>query len=141
MWRYVLLLVWPRQLSNDYSYAQIPLAQGTVLDWIGCLLLVGGALAALWQARRNRPVLFFAWFSFVTFLPVSNLLFATGTILGERLMYLPSAGLVAIVAIALRASLARAPRPGGALPHRSFASLSLQQVRARSRGTLTGPAT
>jgi len=108
MWRYVLLLVWPRQLSNDYSYAQIPLAQGTVLDWTGCLLLVGGALAALWQARRNRPVLFFAWFSFVTFLPVSNLLFATGTILGERLMYLPSAGLVAIVAVALRdLSLAR----------------------------------
>ena len=63
MWRYVLLLVWPRQLSNDYSSTQIPLAQGTVLDWIGCLLLVGGALAALWQARRNRPVLFFALFS------------------------------------------------------------------------------
>ena len=102
MFRYVTLLVWPAHLSNDYSYAQIPLARGTAVDWIGCVLLAGGAAAALWQARRNRPILFFATFAFVTFLPASNLLFATGTIMGERLVYLPSAGLVALVAIGLR---------------------------------------
>jgi len=102
MFRYVTLLVWPAHLSNDYSYAQIPLARGTSADWIGCALLAGGAAAALWQARRNKPVLFFALFAFITFLPASNLLFATGTIMGERLIYLPSAGLVALAAIGLR---------------------------------------
>ena len=102
MFRYITLLVWPAHLSNDYSYAQIPPAQGTAADWIGCALLAGGAAAAIWQARRNKAVLFFAAFAFVTFLPASNLLFATGTIMGERLVYLPSAGLVALAAIGLR---------------------------------------
>ena len=102
MWRYVTLLVWPAHLSNDYSYAQIPLALGTAADWIGCALLAGGAAAAIWQARRNRAILFFAVFALVTFLPASNLLFATGTIMGERLIYLPSAGLVALAAMGLR---------------------------------------
>ncbi len=102
MFRYVILLVWPAHLSKEYSYAQIPQTRGTAADWIGCALLVGGAAAALWQARRNRAIVFFAAFAFVTFLPASNLLFATGTIMGERLLYLPSAGLVALAAIGLR---------------------------------------
>lgn len=101
MWRYVALLIWPAHLSNDYSYPQITLATGTVIDWIAVVLLVGGTLAALWQLRGNRAALFFAAAAFITFLPVSNLLFATGTIMGERLVYLPSAGLAALAAIGL----------------------------------------
>ncbi len=100
-WRYLLLLLWPAHLSNDYSYPQIPLATGSVADWVGVVLLAGGAAAALWQARANRAVLFFASLAFITFLPVSNLLFATGTIMGERLVYLPSAGLAALAAAVL----------------------------------------
>jgi tetratricopeptide (TPR) repeat protein len=99
--RYVALLLWPAHLSNDYSFAQIPLAQGTAAEWFGVALLAAGAAAALWQTRRDRRFLFFAAFAFITFLPASNLLFATGTIMGERLLYLPSAGLVAIAAIGL----------------------------------------
>ncbi|MGC4082363.1 MAG: DUF1736 domain-containing protein [Vicinamibacterales bacterium] len=99
MWRYVALLVWPARLSNDYSYPQIQLATGSAIDWLGVALLVGGVLLALWQGRRNRALLFFAALAFITFLPVSNLLFATGTIMGERLVYLPSAGLAALVAL------------------------------------------
>jgi hypothetical protein len=101
MWRYIARLAWPVHLSADYSYPQIPLASGTAVDWIACLLLVGGTAAALWQVRTNRAVLFFAGFALLTFLPVSNLLFASGTIMGERLVYLPSAGLAALVAIAI----------------------------------------
>ncbi|MFN7916743.1 MAG: DUF1736 domain-containing protein [Vicinamibacterales bacterium] len=101
MWRYIALLAWPAHLSNDYSYPQIPLAAGTAADWASVTLLGIGVLAALWQARAQRAVLFFAAFAFITFLPVSNLLFATGTIMGERLVYLPSAGLAALVAAGL----------------------------------------
>ena len=109
--RYLALLVWPAHLSNDYSYAQIPLAESTAAGWIGVALLLGGASVAFWQARGNRPALFFAAFAFVTFLPASNLLFATGTIMGERLIYLPSAGIIAVVAIGLW-QLASIPRMG-----------------------------
>jgi hypothetical protein len=52
-------------------------------------------------ARRHRSVAFLAAFAIVAFLPVSNLLFTTGTIFGERLLYLPSVGLVALAAILL----------------------------------------
>lgn len=101
MWRYVALLAWPAHLSNDYSYPQIPLAAGTPADWASVVLLGAGVVAGLWQARRSRAILFFAAFALTAFLPVSNLLFATGTIMAERLTYLPSAGLAAIAAIAL----------------------------------------
>lgn len=102
MWRYLALIAWPAHLSSDYSFPQVPLATPNVAGWAGSLLLVAGATAALWQARANRALLFFAAFAFVTFLPASNLLFATGTIMGERLVYLPSAGLMVLIAIGLR---------------------------------------
>lgn len=101
MWRYLTLLAWPARLSNDYSFAQIPLAADTLAEWIGVGLLVVGAILGLVQLRAHRAALFFALFALVTFLPASNLLFASGTIMGERLVYLPSAGLAALVALAL----------------------------------------
>ncbi len=101
MGRYLLLLAWPARLSNDYSYAQVPLASGTPVEWLTCLLLVGGTVGALWRLRAQRDVLFFAAFALITFLPASNLLFQTGTIMGERLVYLPSAGLAGLAAIGL----------------------------------------
>jgi hypothetical protein len=101
VWQYLWLLVWPNRLSNDYSYGQIPLASMTTIDWASSALLIVGGLAATWQARRNREVLFFMGVSFITFLPASNLLFATGTIMGERLVYLPSGGLAVLLALGL----------------------------------------
>lgn len=101
-WRYLALIAWPATLSADYSYAQIPLAGGHVGEWLACVALVGAVAAALWLARANRPVLFFSGFALLTFLPASNLLFPTGTIMAERLLYLPSAGIAAVVAIAMK---------------------------------------
>lgn len=101
MWRYVALMAWPARLSNDYSYPQIPLASGTPVEWAAVALLGAGVIAALWQVRTQRNVLLLAALSCITFLPASNLLFTTGTIMGERLAYLPSAGFAGIAAIAL----------------------------------------
>jgi hypothetical protein len=115
MWRYLMLLAWPARLSNDYSYAQIPLATGSVGEWFAVVLLVGGLLGLFWELRHNRAVLFFAGFGFLMFLPASNLLFATGTIMGERLMYLPSAGLAALAAVGLR-SLTAGIEPSASTP-------------------------
>jgi tetratricopeptide (TPR) repeat protein len=54
----------------------------------------------VWHLGRRSPVLlFFAGFAAVTLLPGSNLVVPIGTIMAERLLYLPTAGLAACVAL------------------------------------------
>jgi tetratricopeptide (TPR) repeat protein len=61
--------------------------------------------------RRNRTAFFFAAFAAVTFAPGSNLLFATGTIMAERLIYLPCLGVMACVVLAIYAISQRVSMP------------------------------
>jgi len=116
MLRYVWLFVWPLRLSADYSYAHITVVDGGPWMWaaVASVPVVAGALALLW--RLNRAAFFFAAFSLTTFLPASNLLFPAGTIMAERVMYLPSAGLAALVAILI------APLSAHATPRRALAA-------------------
>jgi hypothetical protein len=94
MGRYLKLLVWPARLSSDYSYGQIPLATGTVWEWAACVAISALGVLLVLQFRR-QPVLFFGGlFAFGAFLPTSNLLFPIGTIMAERLLYLPAFGLI-----------------------------------------------
>jgi tetratricopeptide (TPR) repeat protein len=92
MTKYLWLLVWPAKLSADYSYSQIPIASGTMHDWIAWSTLIVVAAAILGQFSKNRLYFFFGAFAFVTFVPVANLFFQTGTIMAERFLYLPSVG-------------------------------------------------
>ncbi|MGA2116729.1 MAG: hypothetical protein ABSH56_18470 [Bryobacteraceae bacterium] len=101
--RYLWLALWPMKLSADYSYSQVALASGSLEDW-ACWLAAAGAVVLtviLWY--RSRPAFFFAGFAFLNLLPASNLLFPIGTMMAERLLYLPLAGLVAAAAIAIDA--------------------------------------
>jgi hypothetical protein len=104
---YLWKLAWPATLSADYSFNAIPLARGSAQDWLTWTTVAGCLAAMIAGARRHRSAAFFAAFAIVAFLPASNLLFASGTIFGERLLYLPSVGLVALAA----AALSRLPRP------------------------------
>jgi hypothetical protein len=103
---YIWKLAWPATLSADYSFDAIPLARGSITDWLAWLTVAACLAGIVAASLRSRHVAFFGALAMVAFLPVSNLLFATGTIFGERLMYLPSVGLVALAALAL----ARLPR-------------------------------
>ncbi len=90
-------LVWPANLSSDYSYNQIPLFQGDLAgreDWQPVLVLAAIAAAALAivRFRRNRELLFCAGFYVVSYLPTSNLLLNIGSIMADRFMYLPLCG-------------------------------------------------
>ncbi len=51
--------------------------------------------------NRSRLAFFFAGFAFLNLLPASNLLFPIGAIMAERFLYLPLAGLVAAVVVAM----------------------------------------
>jgi tetratricopeptide (TPR) repeat protein len=88
--KYLWLLVWPRNLSCDYSYNQIPL-----FNWgFGgfAALAVCAAAAAVLCYRRHRAVCFFIAFFFAALAPTSNLVILIGSIMAERFLYLPSVG-------------------------------------------------
>jgi len=61
----------------------------------------------LW--KRSRPGFFFAVFGFLNLLPASNLFFPIGTIMAERLLYLPLAGWLGCLVLAID-SIARRSR-------------------------------
>ncbi len=103
MAHYLGVALWPLRLSADYSYNQIPLATGTAQDW-GCWLVVAAVCgAAALVYRRNRTAFFLSSFAALTFLPTSNLLFPFGTIMAERLLYLPLIGLLACAVLGIYA--------------------------------------
>ncbi len=105
---YLMLVVWPAQLSCDYSN-QITLFGWTLASgqdlhaWAALVVVIGLLVGAALAWRRHRGVTFFLGFAGITFLPTSNLLFPIGTIMAERLMYMPLVGLAAAAALTLAA--------------------------------------
>jgi len=100
--QYLWLCVWPVSLSADYSYNAIPAAY-SVLDSgvVAALLAWLGLLAiAVRSFGRDRLASFCIGFLMVTFFPASNLVILVGTIMGERLFYLPSVGLCLLAGLA-----------------------------------------
>jgi len=109
--RYLGLLLFPLRLSYDYSYNQIPMLDSLVDP--RSLVVLAGSLALLVASvmayPRSRPLFFAIAFFAVTFSIVSNLVVPIGTLMGERLLYLPSVGFCLALALALRALADRLP--------------------------------
>jgi len=122
----------PLGQSPDWSFDAIPLATR-----LGDprFLLTAAALAA-WLAaglalRRRAPIalLSLAWYA-CALLPASNLLFPVGTLFGERLLYLPGAGLALAAGALLAWAAARLPRPAALAAGAALAvALSAATVR------------
>lgn len=92
---YLTRIFVPVDLAPDYCYAQI-LPFDRVSEPLAALSVLGGVLIAILGLTLSRanPVAGVALsISLVTFLPVSNLLFPIGTVMGNRLMYLPLVGI------------------------------------------------
>lgn len=106
--RYCGLLTWPANLSADYSWSQIPLAQGTPQDWIVALTVLAIVPATMLLHRWNRAAFFFFWLGLVSLAPAANLIFPIGTIMAERFLYLPALGFIACVVPAIYALTERA---------------------------------
>jgi tetratricopeptide (TPR) repeat protein len=107
--RYLGLLVWPAHLSADYSYNQIPLARGSLYDWIAWISVAVVAVAIV-VFRRHRVIVFVAGFAALAWLPTANLLFPIGTIMAERFLYLPAIAAAVCIVMALYALPAQAAR-------------------------------
>lgn len=94
--RYLSLFVLPQSLSFDYSFAQITPVETPVDPWFifgvcGCIAMVIGALFSL--KRIPLVSMGIAWW-FASILPVSNIPYPIGTIMAERLSYIPGLGLL-----------------------------------------------
>ena len=139
--RIARLLVWPHPLSADYSYAQIPLPQG-LLDpmlLLGLVLAAGVTIAGLRLLPRDRTLGFALLFVPLSLALTCNLLVFIGTLLAERLLYLPSVGVcLAAGALAARAGAAAdRPRPRrSAAAGRALLAVGLLAVAAGAWGTL-----
>jgi len=134
--KYLWLLIYPAALSADYSYNQIELVNS---PWEARFLVPALALAALaaataWAFRRSlapaRPLFLCGAFLLATFSLTSNFLRPIGTIMAERLLYLPSLGFTCAVAYGLTAL--RRPRLATATGL-LLAALYLARTSARNR--------
>lgn len=91
-------LLWPVQLSADYSYDQIPL----ITQWSSpaglamIVLSMAFLLLLAWSYFRARNVFFGLGYFLATYSIVSNLVIHIGTIRGDRLLYMPSVGILLI---------------------------------------------
>ena len=101
--RYLWMTIWPANLSCDYSFGQIQLARGSASDWLACMVVFAVAVAVILLYRWNRTSFFLACFAFLNFAPASNLFFPIGTVMADRLLYLPSLGLLACLVLAVYA--------------------------------------
>jgi len=97
--KYALLCLAPRQLVSDYSFDAIPVARalGDPRVLGGFAFLATLIAAAVWGWKHSRPVALAVVVWVVFFLPSANLLFPTGTIMAERLAYLPSLGVCLLI--------------------------------------------
>lgn len=113
--RYLGLLLWPATLSSDYSFDAIPVVASFADPrlWAGGLVAatLAGAFAWTWKrGRRTEAIALLAWAAFL--LPGSNLFFATGTVMGERLTYLPAFGAFLLAGHGLAALAAAGEKRG-----------------------------
>jgi len=101
--KYLWLLVWPAALSADYSFNQIPRVDSpwTASSLLGLLGLIAVVAGTVWAWRRSKPLFLCGAFFLATFSLTSNFLRPIGTIMAERLLYLPSLGFTCAVAYAV----------------------------------------
>jgi protein O-mannosyl-transferase len=100
------LFLFPLRLQADYSPAEYQLAHGLGLSqFLGAAIVIGLGAAA-WRWRRDRPVIPIGILvTAIALLPTSNLLLPTGVLVAERTLFLPSVGVVLVIAAALEPGL------------------------------------
>jgi protein O-mannosyl-transferase len=131
------LILWPRNLSCDYSYNQIPLFRGTFDGWgdwatlLAVLTCLAAAALAAASYRRRPSVFFFIALFFIALAPVANIALLVGTIRADRFLYLPAVGFIGCSVWAIHAAVERLNTrwPGSPItPTRVFGLLCLALV-------------
>ena len=99
--RYIKLYFWPACLASDYSEGSFPLPF-SILDPVvlaSLCLALGLALAFFWSFARGERTIAFGLASFAAaYCLTSNLFIVIGTMMAERLFFLPCWGLTVALA-------------------------------------------
>lgn len=102
LWKYIQLLLVPHPLTHDYYPRQIGMI--TFSNPIALLSLVFYS-GLLWYAIRGvksrNPLAFGIWLYLLPLGIVSNFVFPIGTNMGERFVFMPSAGFCLVAALLL----------------------------------------
>ena len=98
------LLMWPAELSADYSFPRTQVVAEPGPGMIPGLLVIAALGAIAWRMRHANPVVTFGvlWIAVTMAIP-SNLVVVTGFVLAERTLFLASAGVVVLLAVAITA--------------------------------------
>ncbi len=99
---YLGLHLWPFPLSADYWIDEVPIVGFDNIKVIISLLALMGIVSLAYYLRRKIPVA--SWgilFFFLMLLPVSNFVFAAGFLKAERILYIPSVGLILLMSVML----------------------------------------
>lgn len=100
---YFRLMVWPIQLSWDYSYSQIAVANWTSPAPYFALLWIALSVFGFIYFLKKQPLISFGIALFgIALAPVSNLFILNGTTLAERFLFLPSLGWILAVVMVLK---------------------------------------
>lgn len=100
--KYIQLLIFPHPLSHDYYPRQIALMAWS--DWqvlLSFALYLGMVIVAIRGLAKKDPISFGILFYLATLSIVSNILFAVGTTMSERFMFMPSIGFALVVGVLL----------------------------------------
>lgn len=109
------LLMWPQRLAADYSPQEILVPLRWTWSMLSGIVVAVGVITLAWlTARRHRAASYaFAW-TLTTLSIASGLFVATGVLLAERTLFLPSVGVAllagAVADWALRAAGAHSRR-------------------------------
>jgi len=112
---FVRLFLWPARLYADYSPQAIPfLTSPAPWHLAGAAILLGVLALVMVLWRKDRVSAFALIWIGLTLGPVSNILIATGVLVAERTLFLPSVGIAILagrLAMVLGPKIARVPRP------------------------------
>lgn len=88
--KYYQLMIWPNVLSADYDFSAVPLTtQINSVVIISLLINIGLIISILIAFWRNRFIAFAGAFFIVTTSIISNIIFPTGILMAERVLYMP----------------------------------------------------
>ncbi len=91
MGQYLLLAIYPKVLSSDYSFSQFSYVY--ITDWrviVTTIILLSAAVFALIQINKSKILAFAIFLFFITMSLVSNIFILIGTNFADRFLYVPT---------------------------------------------------
>lgn len=108
LWKYIVLLLFPVQLTYDYYPYHIPLVEWKNAGAIaGLIVYIALGIWLLRNIRKNLLITFAVLLYLLPLLMVANIFFPIGTFMSERFLFIPSAGFCILAALGLNWMIAR----------------------------------